>query len=104
MNPKDFIIALMAKGASEADARAAAVKVYGQEAVDGVSTDDLDFTDAGDQDTGDGAGDQAGAQSDRAAASYTPGRLIVPGSTSRQGAGEAVHLSIHEAAETVRMV
>lgn len=103
MNPKDFIIALMAKGASEADARAAAVKVYGQEAVDQVSADDLDFTDADDQ-AGDGAGDQAGEQVEKAAASYTPGRLIVPGSTSRQGAGESVHLSIHQAAETVRMV
>lgn len=104
MNPKDFIIALMRAGQTEAQARAAAVTQFGQEAVDGVSADDLDFTDAGDQDAGDGAGDQAGEQGERAAASYTPGRLIVPGSTSRQGAGEAVHLSIHEAAETVRMV
>lgn len=102
MNVKDFILALIAKGASEADARAAAIKVYGTEAVNAISADDLDFTDATEQDSA----DTEQPEGERAAASFHRSReLIVPG-RERQGSGggEKVHLSIHQAAETIRLV
>lgn len=102
MNVKDFILALIAKGASEADARAAAIKVYGTEAVNAVSADDLDFTDADEQD----GADTEQPEGERAAASFHRSReLIVPGRENQgSGGGEKVKLSIGEAAETIRMI
>ena len=102
MNVKDFILALIAKGATEADARAAAIKVYGTEAVNAVSADDLDFTDADEQD----GADTEQPEGERAAASFHRSReLIVPGRENQgSGGGEKVHLSIHQAAETIRLV
>lgn len=106
MNVKDFILALIAKGASEADARAAAIKVYGTEAVNAVSADDLDFTDATEQD-GKPASDVDPVKVGEAvlASLARPGALIVPGREHRDsGGGEKVKLSIGEAAETIRMI
>lgn len=109
MNPKAFILALMRNGATEAEARAAAVKVYGQEKVDAVTADDLDYQEAP-ADGADGKLDPAKVADqvkqtvdERAAASYTPPRsAVVP--TGVRTRDESVHLSIHQAAETIRMV
>lgn len=106
MNVKDFILALIAKGATEADARAAAIKVYGTEAVNAVSADDLDFTDATEQD-GKPASEVDPAKVGEAvlASLARPGALIIPGRENQgSGGGEKVKLSIGEAAETIRMI
>lgn len=107
MNAAEFIRALMAAGQTETQARAAAVVQFGQEAVDAVDAAALATTPADPANPPAPETAPADAAPQAAAASYTPARpAIVPAGLGAPSAtAETLHLSAHEAAETIaRMV
>lgn len=107
MNVADFIRAMLGAGASMAEARAKAVEHFGQAAVDAVSDDDVDYTPV----TPDAQTPPPATPAEvtpapvAAQAGYTPPRAAVVPAGAPGVPTAPLHLSAHEAAETVaRMV